>query len=272
MIMTDLNKKIIDAVYGAGKIVLSAPRGCPEERIHEKGGTFNYVTEYDVAVQRYLETELSKLVPGVRFFAEEEGEDKRGLGDGPTFIIDPIDGTSNFIHGFGGSAISVALFNKKKAVFGAVYLPYTNEMFYAEKGGGAFLNGEPIHVNGLEMRHALALFGTTPYARDTMCDAVTDLMRGLFMRCVDVRRLGAAAADLCYVACGRAASFCEIALSPWDYAAGNLIVTEAGGRVTRFDGKEVSYTEKSSILASNEAAYGQALDICKEISEKYGVR
>ena len=270
--MTDLNKKILDTVYEAGRIVLSAPRGCPEDRIKEKGGTFNYVTEYDVAVQRFLEEKLSEIIPDACFFAEEEGEDKRGLGDKPTFIIDPIDGTSNFIHGFGGSAISVALFENKRARFGAVYLPYSNEMFYAEKDGGAYLNGEPIRVNGLEIQHALTLFGTTPYARDTMSDAVMELIHGLFLRSVDVRRLGAAAADLCYVACGRAAAFCEIALSPWDYAAGNLIVSEAGGIVTRFDGSDVSYTEKSSILASNKAAYGQVFDICKKISDKYGVR
>lgn len=270
--MTDLNKKIIDIIYEAGKILLSAPRGCPEDRIKEKGGTFNYVTEYDVAVQRFLEEKLSMTVPGARFFAEEEGEDRRGLDDNPTFIIDPIDGTSNFIHGFGGSAISVALFADKQARFGAVYLPYSNEMFYAEKDGGAYLNGEPIRVNGLKTEHALTLFGTTPYARDTMSGAVMELIHSLFLCSVDVRRLGAAAADLCYVACGRAAAFCEIALSPWDYAAGNLIVAEAGGVVTRFDGSEVSYTEKSSILASNKAAYGQVYEICNKISDKYGVR
>lgn len=270
--MTDLNKKILDTVYGAGKIVLSAPRGCPEELISQKGGTFNYVTEYDVKVQRFLEEKLSEIIPGARFFAEEEGEDKRGLDDEPTFIIDPIDGTSNFIHGFGGCAVSVALFDCGTAVFGAVYLPYTDEMFYAERGGGAFLNGEPIRVSGLETRRALTLFGTTPYMRQSMCDAVLELARGLLMNSVDVRRCGAAAADLCYVACGRAAAFCEMLLSPWDYAAGALIVTEAGGVVTRFDGSELSYTEKSSVIASNKASYDFVSRLCGEISEKYGVR
>lgn len=270
--MTDLNNKILDIVYEAGKIVLSAPRGCPEELISQKDGTFNYVTEYDVKVQRFLEEKLSEIIPGARFFAEEEGEDKRGLDDEPTFIIDPIDGTSNFIHGFGGCAVSVALFVCGKAEFGAVYLPYTDEMFYAERGGGAYLNGEPIRVNGLKTGHALTLFGTTPYMRQTMCDAVLELARGLLMNSVDVRRCGAATVDLCNVACGRAAAFCEMLLSPWDYAAGNLIVAEAGGIVTRFDGSDVSYTEKSTIIASNKAAYNEVFDICKKISDKYGVR
>lgn len=269
--MNNRNEKIINIIYEAGKIVLSAPRGCPDDLIRQKGGTFNYVTGYDVAVQRFLENELAVVFSGARFFAEEDGEDKRGLG-GYTFIIDPIDGTSNFIHGFGHSAISVALFNENEAEFGAVYLPYTNEMFYAEKGGGAYLNGKPIRVNSLPLEKALTLFGTTPYMRDTMSGAVCELMQSLLVRSVDVRRLGAAAADLCYVACGRAAVFCEMLLAPWDIAAGALIVTEAGGIVSRFNGGDLSYTGKCSIIASNKESYDAALEICKKISDKYGVK
>ena len=108
--------------------------------------------------------------------------------------------------------------------------------------------------------------------RDTMCEPVMELIRSLFLVSVDVRRLGSAAADVCFVACGRAAAFCEMYLSPWDYAAANLILTEAGGVVTRFDGGDVSYSSKSSILASNKASYGHVLEICKKICETYGVR
>ena len=269
--MKHRNEKILDLLREAGKIVTSAPRGCPEELIHEKGGTFNYVTEYDVAVQRFLEENLSKLVPGAHFLAEEEGEDKQGLG-GYTFIIDPIDGTSNFIHGLGPSAISVALFDGDAAEFGAIYLPYSDETFYAEKGGGAYLNGKRIRCSSLPLEKALALFGTTPYMRDTMSGAVTELMHGLLIRSVDVRRFGAAAADLCYVACGRAAAFAEMLLSPWDIAAGALIVSEAGGVVSRFDGGELIYTGKCSIIAANKESYEQTYEICRAISEKYGVK
>ena len=270
--MIKRNEKIINIIYKAAKILEGTEKGCPREQIHEKGGTFNYVTEYDVKVQSFLEAELSALVPGAHFFAEEDDENERVLSDGYTFIIDPIDGTSNFIHGMGNSAISVALFKDKEAEFGAVYLPYTREMFYAEKGGGAFCNGEPIRVSELELNQALSIFGTSPYMRDTMSGAVTELMHGLLIRSVDVRRFGAAAADLCHVACGRAAAFCEMYLSPWDYAAGNLILTEAGGIVTRFDGSPVSYTQKSSILASNKKAYAEVYAVCREIAEKYIVK
>ena len=270
--MTNTNSRIVKIIYDAAKLLDGTRTGCPEERIHEKNGTFNYVTEYDVAVQRFLEKELSAAVPGACFLAEEEGGDRQGVSDGYTFVIDPIDGTSNFIHGFGISAISVALLYGGCPVFGAVYLPYTDEMFCAEKGGGAFLNGKPIRVNSLPTERALTLFGTTPYMRDTMADAVTELFKRLFLTSVDVRRCGAAAADLCFVACGRAAAFCEMLLSPWDYAAGGLIVEEAGGRVTRFDGSPLSYTEKCTVTAANPVSYAQVSGICRELSDKYGVR
>ena len=227
--MTYTNEKIIEAVRGAGQIILGAPEKCPGELIHKKGGTFNYVTEYDVAVQDYLQDRLGKLVPGASFCAEE-AEGFTGPGEGYTFIIDPIDGTSNFIHGFRLSAVSVSLLYNGRAVSGAVYLPYTDEMFYAEQGGG-----------------------------------------GLFMTSVDVRRCGAAAADLCFVACGRAAAFCEMLLSPWDYAAGALIVAEAGGVVSRFDGSPLSYTEKCTVVAGNPEAYAQVSAICGKIRDKYSV-
>lgn len=263
------NQRIIETIREASKIMTAAPRGCPEELIHQKGGTFNYVTEYDVAVQRFLEEKLLEIIPGAKFLAEEEGEDKRVIGEGYTFIIDPIDGTSNFIHGLGESGISVALLKDKEPVFGAVYLPFADEMFAAEAGGGAFLNDRPIHVSGLPLEKGLALFGTSPYMRDRLCEATMDLMRGLFMHSVDVRRFGAASADLCYVACGRATAFCEMSLSPWDHAAGDLIVKEAGGSVTQFDGSDQIYERNCSMVATNMAAKEQVLEICRKIAEKY---
>ena len=269
--MTEITEKITKAVRGAAEIILKAPEKCPDDRIHGKDGTFNYVTEYDVAVQRYLEKELSAALPGAVFLAEEEGEDRQAADNGYVFVIDPIDGTSNFIHGFRMSAVSVALLHNGQAVSGVVYLPYQDEMFCARRGGGAYLNGRPIHVNSLPTQRSLTLFGTTPYMRDTMCDAVTELFRGLFMTSVDVRRCGAAAADLCFVACGRASAFCEMLLSPWDYAAGALIVTEAGGVVSRFDGSPLSYTEKCTVVAGNPEAYAQVSAICGKIRDKYSV-
>ena len=169
------------------------------------------------------------------------------------------------------SAVSVALLHNGQAVSGVVYLPYQDEMFCARRGGGAYLNGRPIHVNSLPTQRYLTLFGTTPYMRDTMNGAVTELFRGLFMTSVDVRRCGAAAADLCFVACGRASAFCEMLLSPWDYAAGALIVTEAGGVVSRFDGSPLSYTEKCTVAAGNPLAYAQVSAICGKIRDKYNV-
>lgn len=269
--MKQINLQIIQIIREASKIMTSAPRGCPEELIHQKGGTFNFVTEYDVAVQRFLEERFLELIPEAKFLAEEEGEDARTIGGGYTFIIDPIDGTSNFIHGLGESGISVALLKDGETVFGAVYLPFADEMFAAEKGGGAFLNGKQIHVSGLPMEKALVLFGTSPYMRDRLCGATLDLMRGLFMNSVDVRRFGAASADLCYVACGRAAAFCEMSLSPWDHAAGDIIVREAGGSVMQFDGSDVILERNCPVIATNAAAKDKVLEICGEIAKKYSI-
>lgn len=269
--MTERNNRIIEIIREASKIMTSAPRGCPQELIHQKGGTFNYVTEYDVAVQHFLEEKLLEVIPGAKFLAEEEGEDKRTIGGGFTFIIDPIDGTSNFIHGLGESGISVALLLDGVTVFGAVYLPFADEMFAAEKGGGAFLNGDPIRVSTLPAEKALVLFGTSPYLRDRLCDATVDLMRGLFMNSVDVRRFGAASADLCYVACGRAAAFCEMSLSPWDHAAGDIIVCEAGGTVTQFDGSPVTLEHNCPVAAVNAAAKSKILEICGKTAAKYNI-
>ena len=270
--MRALSEKIIEVIREAAKIMLEAPRGCPEELIHQKGGTYNFVTEYDVAVQRFLEEKFLELIPDAVFLAEEEGEDGRSIGSGYTFIIDPIDGTSNFIHGLGDSGISVALLKDRETVFGAVYLPFSDEMFAAEKGGGAQLNGKPIHVSGLPLDKGLSLFGTSPYMRDRLCKATLDLMEGLFMNSVDVRRFGAASADLCFVACGRAAAYCEMSLSPWDHAAGDIIVREAGGFVTQFDGSDVILERNCPVVATNAASHGKVLEICGKIAEKYNIK
>lgn len=237
----------------AGQTVREADGRVGKNAVRSKDGFANYVTEYDVGVQSFLENGLRALVPDAGFFAEESGENKNRVGKGLTFVIDPIDGTSNFIHGFRASAISVGLLNDGQPVWGAVYLPFSDELFHAAKGRGAYNNGKRISVSGLSLDDSLALFGTSPYSREKLGEKTLEIIRRLYGVTVDVRRSGCAAMDLCYVACGRASAFCELTLSPWDYAAGALIVTEAGGIVTRFDGSPLSFSTPSSVLASNAA-------------------
>ena len=134
--------------------------------------------------------------------------------------------------------------------YGVVYNPFTEEMFAARRGGGAFLNGRPIHVSDRDMSHAITLCGSTIYDR-RFTDRSFSLMRRLYDLGLDFRRFGSAELDVCYVACGRAEVFFECRLSPWDYAAGSLILTEAGGKITRLDGSPIDPYRGGSVWATN---------------------
>lgn len=216
--------------------------------IEEKDGHANFVTSVDKAVQDYLAESLEKLMPGARLIGEEK--DNAPLQDGPTWVVDPIDGTTNFIHDYRASAVSIALLQGGRPVIGAVYQPYTQEFFFAEKGRGAYLNDAPMHVTRNDLRHALVGFGTAPYnaelAQKSMAIAL-DFLRAAS----DIRRCGSAALDLAYVACGRQDVFFELRLNPWDFAAGALLVTEAGGRFAMPLSAEVDFGAPNAVLVSN---------------------
>lgn len=246
---TEINKIIIQA----GKIILSAHSN--ENHMHSKSGTANFVTKYDVMVQDYLYEKLDKLIPNVNFIGEESDTNNMAkLADGYSFIIDPIDGTTNFIHNYGHSSISVALAKDGKIITGIVYDPYKNELFFAEINNGAYLNRKLIHVSERPLCDSLICFGSSPYYRE-LADSTFDLLKLLYLNARDIRRSGSAALDLCYVACGRCDLFYELLLSPWDYAAGSLIISEAGGVITAMDGQAVPFDSDSSVLAANKIAY-----------------
>ena len=193
---------------------------------------------------------VSALTPEAQFMGEEQ--DNSGLDlSKPCWILDPVDGTTNLIHRYGMSAVSLALAEEGRVVFGVVYNPFHKECFTARLGQGSFLNGQPIHVSETDaLVDSLISVGTTPGKR-TMSDASFRTMRNLFDRCQDVRRTGSASLDLSYVACGRQDGYVELAAMPWDYAAGWLIVTEAGGAVTAPDGTPLPLDRPSGLLASN---------------------
>ena len=176
---------------------------------------------------------------------------------GLAFIVDPIDGTTNFIKDYHVSAISVGLINDGRSYIGVVYNPYLDEMFTAERGKGAFLNGKPIHVSRNPLSEGIVLFGTAPYYEELSRKSF-DLAYEYFRQALDIRRSGSAAIDLCSIAAGRAEVYFELRLSPWDYAAGSLIVEEAGGVVTTVDGGEITFERPCSVLAANGRAKLQA--------------
>ena len=235
-----------------GKIVRSA--GDIAAKTHIKTSAADLVTEYDVAVEAFLKEKLLALVPDAVFFGEEEalqGDPSKGW----VFIVDPIDGTTNFVRGFRQSGISIALAREGQVEYGVVYDPYREELFSAQRGVGAFLNGQPIHVSDKPLSEGIFIMGTAIYKREYI-DPSMSLTTQLLRRSCDFRRFGAAAQDLCYVACGRAELFFEYSLSPWDYAAGSLIVTEAGGVASTVEGTALPILQRSSVWVCNAVNQG----------------
>lgn len=226
--------------------------------VHQKEGHFNYVTDMDLKIQEFLRKALPSVVPDSQFFSEEQ--ENRQLSDVPTWIVDPIDGTINFMRGRGCSAVSVALLKDKTPILAAVYNPFTKEMFTAEKGKGCHLNGEQVSVSDRGFEKALVTFGTSPYvpalARQGMQAAYQMLLKA-----GDLRRSGSAALDLAWVACGRCECFFEMELSPWDYAAGALLVTEAGGIFSQPLNDSVDFGKPACILVSNPLCFEAAKQI-----------
>lgn len=246
--------KIIDLAREAGRIM----RTDRHAAIHQKEGHFNFVTDADVAVQQFLKRELLSLLLGSRFFAEEQ--ENAPLTEQPTFVVDPIDGTLNFMRGRNMSAVSIALLKNKRPVLGVIYQPYADEMFSAEAGKGAWLNGQAIRVSDTPFENAMVCFGTSPYDADLVSRSM-DAARQFLLRAGDLRRSGSAAVDLCDVACGRADVFFELRLRPWDVAAGSLIVQEAGGVFVSLGHDRPYYDGASGMMAANPLCAAKAKEI-----------
>lgn len=223
--------------------------------IKKKSGDADLVTVFDEGVQNKLIDGILEIFPDAHFFAEEKENFEEDTKNGLCFVIDPIDGTTNFIHELGTSAISVCILKDGDPVFGAVYDPYRDEMFTAEKGKGAYKNGERIYVSERQLANSVVAFGTTPYKKAEYADKGFDIAKRIFVNCSDIRRSGSAAIDMANVACGRLDAFFECILSPWDFAAGYVLITEAGGTVTDFNGNIVSFSQPSQVLCSNNIVY-----------------
>ena len=250
-----LNEAIIEIMREAGQIMTDSH---DVEKVTEvKPGDVNFVTAYDLAVQKFLKERLSALMPEVKYLAEED--DVHVLTEAPTFIIDPIDGTTNFIHGVGHSCISVALCEGRETVRAFVYDPYRDELFTAEKGKGAYSyrNGKStrLQVSDHGLSDALIMVGTDPYRKNDTWKQTMEIFAKLLLEGRDLRRSGSAVLDLAYMAAGRYDLFFELMLSPWDYAAGMLLLTEAGGVITTFDREPIPMGEKTSVVAGTPKAH-----------------
>lgn len=207
----------------------------------------NLVTEYDTKVQAVLQKNLLEILPDASFLGEEGQHDFNR--QGYCFICDPIDGTTNFVKGLKHSAVSIALLKDGKPVLGVIYDPYLDEMFWAERGKGAFCNGKAIHTSNASLDNSLIVFGTSPY-NASLHEKTWALAAKSLNIALDVRRMGAAVLDLAGVAIGRFGLFWELELQPWDYAAGVLIVEEAGGFIRTLENQEIAdYFKPTSIAA-----------------------
>ena len=224
--------------------------------VDRKEGHANFVTNIDREVEDFLQDRLLRLVPGSEMIGEEQ--ENGALSEAPTWIVDPVDGTTNLIHGYRFSAVSIALCREKTPVTALVWQPYTGEMFYAEKGRGAFLNDRPIHTSETPFSEALVAFGTAPYYEELSADSMR-LASAYLRACADIRRSGSAALDLAYLACGRHDVFFELSLKPWDYAAGGLLVQEAGGRIDMpLEKGGMSWGRTGAVFAATGACWQEA--------------
>ena len=215
-------------------------------------GKKDLVTKYDVAVENFLKEKLSQEFKEFNIIAEES--DNTNIEFKDSIIIDPIDGTTNFVNQVPHTCISLGVYKDKKPFIGIVYNPILDELYTAQVGKGAYLNGEKLEVSK-ENDFQKALLSTGfPYTSGTCEDDLNDVIKkikDILPKCQDIRRLGSAAIDLCYVAKGTYEGYYEMNLKAWDVSAGLIILQEAGGRVTNLDGDEYTLFEDKYIVASN---------------------
>ena len=263
-----MQKHIEDLALAAGKMIIEADdsslRGV---KITRKSGRRDLVTSVDLNIQKFLMEELQRLVPSCRFLCEENIPsmedavitDPSLVDEGICFIIDPIDGTANFVHGNQHSCTSIAMTRDGETQIGVIYDPYRDELFSAAKGKGSFLNGEKLPVYDSSMSDSISVFGTAPYD-DSTNEPTFKLAHFLYEMSADVRRTGSAALDCCWTACGRFGLYAELSLSSWDFAAGKLIAEEAGCLVSDIEGKPLSFIGKPSILCGRPTAVREFMD------------
>lgn len=251
-----LKSAITEAAHAGAKEILRFFNS--DFKVSKKEGVNNLVTEADHAAEKAIIEVIHRYYPDHQVLGEESGALVKD--SAYKWIIDPIDGTVNFAHGIPLNCVSIAIEHEQEIIMGAVYNPHLNEFFFAEKGKGATLNDRPIRVSDeQEAIHACLVTGF-PYTYINMPNGPLEIFERFVRKGVPVRRLGSAAIDLCWVACGRFDGFYEHKLEPWDSAAGYLIVEEAGGRVTDLDGNKFSVYQHK-ILATNGKIHDEMVEV-----------
>ncbi len=262
----DLQKictQTIELIQKTGSYISNEAKQFSSDSVESKG-LHDFVSFVDKTAEKQLVDRLKIILPGAGFIAEEQTETYQS--EQYNWVIDPLDGTTNFIHGLMPYAISVALMEKDEVILGIIYEISRGEMFYAWKGSKAYLNGKEISVTRAnKVSDSLIATGFPYYDYDRLPKFMKTL--DFFMRnSHGLRRLGSAATDLAYVACGRFDAFYEYSLSPWDVAAGVIIVQQAGGKVSDFDGGN-NYVFGNEIIATNNNIFNEFLKNIKDVMD-----
>jgi myo-inositol-1(or 4)-monophosphatase len=254
----------VKAARAAGGIINRASLDLDRLQVTTKSHN-DFVTEVDQAAEEIIIETLLGAYPGHGILGEETGRTHGARDSDYLWIIDPLDGTTNFIHGFPQYAVSIALAHKGKVEQAVVYDPNRNDLFFATKGRGAFMNNQRLRVSKRN-RMLDALIGTGfPFRKGDNFKRYVEMFSDVMQACAGLRRPGAAALDLCYVAAGWYDGFFETGLSPWDCAAGSLMITEAGGLVGNFTG-EADFLYQRELVAGNPKIYAQLVQMLSKYS------
>ncbi len=249
-------KEIYQIVLQTKDIILSSDLETQTKASHD------FVTNVDLQVNALLKARFAKLHPTVQFFSEEE---ESLLADN-CWILDPIDGTTNLVYGYNMSAVSLAHYVHGEVVFGMVYNPFTNEAFSAVRGQGAYLNNvQLLAVSKRKLHDSIIEFGA---GSGNKANAAYNfgIALDIFKNSLDIRRICSSALAICYIAAARIDGYFEILLKPWDYAAASLILAEAGGKMSDFDGHAIQFAKPSAIIASNGINFKELLKVINQHS------
>jgi myo-inositol-1(or 4)-monophosphatase len=255
-----------EAVLAAGELVRESFDGRNGIDVEEKDRN-DYVTGTDRASEELIISMLTAAFPDIPVMGEEGGG---SVGEKLFWVIDPLDGTTNFIHGYPQVGVSVALIEDRTPVVAVTYDPLRNEVFEAGRGEGAFCNGRPLSVSNADSLEKCLLGTGFPFRTYEYFDPYLDTFRKLFLNCRGVRRAGAAVLDLAHVAAGRLDGFWELYLKPWDMAAGALMISEAGGIVTDFFGGD-GFLAAGNIVAGSRAIHSEIVEVTAGSFTKEGV-
>mgnify|MGYP001484390752 CR=1 FL=1 len=238
-----------DILEDVKRIVLEASALIDFRRLEiiQKGPKENFATSIDLKIQEFLNEKLVGLIEGSVVFGEENAENSLSQ---YTWIVDPIDGTVNLIRDIPNYAISVGLLYQGEIILGVVLNPKSNELFYAQKNQGAFLNGKPIKTSNKEFKDGLLCTAMSLYKKE-YAPVCFDIISEAYDECLDVRRFGSCALELCYLAMGRIDLYFEIRVFPWDYAGASIILTEAGGKYGSIDRVEITHDKPIPFIAAN---------------------